>query len=212
VRLPLPFGSVYPLVFSGEKRYSNSMNKETTMKLLQKTLLSVAGLGLVAAAAFPYAKSYLDSLPKQLTVEEAGKVYLGAVCPEIKHKNYWNALSKKYDHEMSLRYYNDESLADANQRVAQLDLRMKLTEEASAKAAIQGSKALRNPKIIWPDSVKKEIKEMSTYMFASGGYALNKDYKEAEKLNQDIVNKKTGSKIRQELNLPTVGKGCEGIK
>jgi len=188
------------------------MNQETTLKLLQKTLLSVAGLGLVAAAAFPYAKSYLDSLPKQLTVEEAGKVYLGAVCPGIKHDDYWNALDKKYDHEMSLRYYDDESLADANHRVAELNLRMKLTEESSAKADIQASKALRNPKIIWPDSVKKEIKEMSTYMFAHGGHVLNKEYKAAEKLNQDIVNKKSGSKIRQELNLPTVGRGCEGIK
>jgi len=189
------------------------MNKETTMKLLQKTLLSVAGLGLVAAAAFPYAKSYLDSLPKQLTVEEAGKVYLGAVCPAIKHDDYWNALKKKYDHEMSLTYdVGSDALDDANQRVAQLNLRMRLTEEASAKADIQASKTLRNPKIVWPDSVKKEIKEISTYQFAHGGHVLNKEYKAAEKLNQDIVNKKTGSKIRQELNLPTVGRGCEGIK
>jgi len=183
------------------------------MKLLQKTLLSVAGLGLVAAAAFPYAKSYLDSLPKQLTVEEAGKVYLGALCPGIKHKNYWNALKKKYDHEMSLTYdVGSDALANANQRVAELNLRKRLTEEASAKAGIQASKTLRNPKIVWPDSVKKEIKEMSTYLFAIDGHNLNKEYEAAKKLNQELISKKTGSKIRMELNLPTVGKGCENIK
>ena len=31
VRLPVPFRAVYPLYFWGEKRYSYSMNKETTL-------------------------------------------------------------------------------------------------------------------------------------------------------------------------------------
>ena len=126
------------------------------MKLFQKILAGVGIVTLATAAAFPYAKAHVDSLPKQLTVEEAGKVYLGAVCPGIKHDNYYNSLLKKYNHEATLRYdVGSDALADANQRVAQLDLRMKLTKEASAKAEIQASKNLRNPKIIWPDSVKK---------------------------------------------------------
>jgi hypothetical protein len=178
------------------------------MKLFQKALLSVAGLGLVAAAAFPYAKAYLDSQPKHLTVKEAGKIYLKAACPIIKHTNYLNSLQKKYDHEMSITYYDEESLAHANQRVAELGLRQKLAYEGYAKAEIQFSKILNNPKTIWPDSVKKEVKEYSTYSFMHGGLYLNGDFKEADKLND----KNLSSKIRQELNLPTLGKGCEDIK
>ena len=129
------------------------------MKLFQKILAGVGIVTLATAAAFPYAKAYVDSLPKQLTVEEAGKVYLGAVCPGIKHETYYNSLFDKYDHELTLSYDGgSDALANANQRVAQLDLRMKLTREASAKADIQASKTLRNPKMIWPDSVKKKSK------------------------------------------------------
>ena len=183
------------------------------MKLFQKILAGVGIVALTTAAGFPYVKAHVDSLPKQLTIEEAGKVYLGAVCPGIKHDNYYNSLRKKYNHEATLRYdVGSDALANAHQRVAQLELRMKLTDEASAKADIQASKALRNPKMIWPDSVKKEVKEMSTYLFTLGGHILNEDHEAVKKLNQTIVNQGTGSKIRQELNLPTVGRGCENIK
>jgi hypothetical protein len=178
------------------------------MKLFQKALLSVAGLGLVAAAAFPYAKAYLDSQPKHLTVEEAGKIYLKAVCPANKYKNYLDSLQKKHDHEMSITYYDEQSLAYANHRVAALELRQKLALEGYAKAEIQLSKTLNNPKTIWPDSVKKEVKEFSTYSFTDGGLLLDENFKDAEKLND----KNLASKIRQELNLPTVNKGCEDVK
>ena len=177
------------------------------MKLFQKALLAFAGVSLTAAAAFPYAKAYVDSLPKHLTVEEAGKTYLGAICPMNKYVSYIDSLDKKYNHEVSIFYYNDDELADANQRVAQLVLRKKLAIEGYAKAEVHASKVLNNPKVVWPDDVKKDVKDYSTYLFTHGGLGLNGQFKDAEKLSGS----NGSSKIRHALNLPTVNKGCEGI-
>ena len=179
------------------------------MKLFQKALLAFAGVSLTAAAAYPYTKAYLDSLPKRLTTEQAGKVYLGAVCPINKYANYLDSLEKKYNHEASISYFvGSDALANANQRVAQLGLRHKLAIEGYAKAEVQASKVLSNPKIVWPDDVKKDVQDYSTYLFTHGGLGLNGQFKDAKKL----VGSNGSSKIRHLLNLPTVNKGCESIK
>ena len=176
------------------------------MKTYQKVLAAVAAVGLSTAAAFPYVKAYFDSQPKKLSTEQAGKAFLGAVCPINKNGNYLVSLDKKYKKESNTYYYaGSDALTAANQRVAQLELRMKLANESFAKSQISASKKLNNPKFIWPESVAKEIKLYSTHLFTEGGLLLQENFKESNKLND----KNLPSKIRQELNLPTIGKGCD---
>jgi hypothetical protein len=174
------------------------------MKLFQKALIAAAAVGLTTAAAFPYVKGYVDSLPKHLTVEQAGKAYLEAVCPINKNGKYLNTLKAKYDKETKIYYYPGDALDRANQRVAQLELRMKLANETYAKAEIAASKKFNNPKVIWPEAVAKDVKAYSTILFTDGGLLLNGNFEESNKLSD----KNLPSKIRQGLNLTTIGKGC----
>jgi len=174
------------------------------MKNYQKALAAVAAVGLTTAAAFPYVKGYIDSLPKHLTVEQAGKAYLEAVCPIIKNAKYLDSLQDKYNKELKIYYYPGDALDRANQRVAQLELRMSLTIDTIAKADIAASKKFNNPKVIWPEAVAKDMKAYSTYLFTNGGLLLDKDFEASDKLD----NKNLPSKIRQGLNLPTINQGC----
>jgi len=175
------------------------------MKLYQKVLTAVAAVGLTTAAAFPYVKGYIDSLPKHLTTEQAGKLYLEAVCPINKNQKYFQSLQDKYNKEMNTQYYIGSVAMDyANQRVAELGLRMDLTTDTIAKAEIAASKKLNNPKVIWPEAVAKDVKAYSTVLFTDGGLLLNKDFKASDKLSD----KNLPSKIRQGLNLPPIGQGC----
>ena len=181
--------------------------KNETVKLLQKVLTGAALLGLTTAAVFPHAKSYIDSLPKHLTVEEAGKEYLAAACPINKHGLYLSSLSKKYHKETNTYYYiGSDAMSRATQRIAQLDLRLQLAGKAFAQTHITASKKLNNPKIVWPESVAKEIKEYSTHLFTVGGVLLvEKNLAAGEK----ISDKNLPSKIRQNLGLPPIGQGCK---
>jgi hypothetical protein len=175
------------------------------MKLYQKVLTAVAAVGLTTAAAFPYVKGYIDSLPKHLTTEQAGKLYLEAVCPINKNAKYLDSLRTKYNKEMNTQYYIGSAAMDyANQRVAQLELRMKLATETYAKAEIAASKKFNNPKLVWPEVVAKDVKAYSTLLFTDGGLLLNENFEASDKLSD----KNLPSKIRQGLNLSTIGKGC----
>ena len=174
------------------------------MKLYQKALIAAAAIGLTTAAAFPYVKGYVDSLPKHLSIEQAGKTYLDAVCPINKNGKYLKSLDAKHSKELKIGYYSATALAYANHRVAQLELRMKLANESYAKSMISASKKLNNPKFVWPDSVAKEVKLYSTHLFTDGGLLLQENYKESNKLND----KNLPSKLRQGLNLPPIGQGC----
>jgi len=177
------------------------------MKLYQKVLTAVAAVGLTTAAAFPYVKGYIDSLPKHLTTEQAGKAYLEAVCPINKLRDYGSSLVDKYNKEMNTQYYIGSAEMDyANQRVGELSARIKVTERAYAKAEITASKKLNDPKIIWPENVAKQVKAYSTQMFTTGGLTLDgKDDKAT------ILQEKSNlaSEIRQGLNLPPIAQGCK---
>ena len=175
------------------------------MKLYQKALIAAAAIGLTTAAAFPYVKSYIDSLPKHLTVEQAGKTYLDAVCPINKQGKYMKTLQAKYDKEYNTWHYiGSDAMTRAHIRLGELGAKLKLANESYAKSQISASKKLNNPKLIWPENVAKEVKLYSTYLFTDGGLILQENFKESNKLND----KNLPSKLRQELNLPPIGQGC----
>ena len=176
------------------------------MKLYKKVLVGVATIGLSTAAAFPYVKGYLDNLPKHLTTEQAGKAYLDATCPINKYVDYLETLKSKHDHEMSMRYpAGSEALARANQRTAELGLRTRLAFKGYGKSMIQASKVFSNPKVVWPDAVKKDVKAYSVVLFTDGGLVLAEDFKGVA----STINKTLPSKIRHSLSLPPIGQGCK---
>ena len=188
------------------------------MKLFQKILAGVGIVALATAAGFPYVKAHVDSLPKQLTKEQAAERYLKIACPLNKIQDYRTSLSNKLNKEMNMRYdAGSDELALANNRVGELGVRIRIVDRESFKVRERDSKAYRDPKYIWPVEIQDEIKLLSETQFRLAGtiskaYEENRPLYKAEKVNVDkdfSDQVKAVSNIRLELNLPVAGKGCK---
>jgi hypothetical protein len=179
------------------------------MKLFQKALLSVVGLGLVSAAAYPYAKAYLDSLPKHLTVEEAGQVYLHAVCPRNKVATSIHKLEKEIDNAAKIEYFSSDELSHASVVQGQRFAKYEALHKAYSQGLINESRVFKNPKIVFPDVVKSDVENLANLDFTIGGLALDGRIKEANKLSVQVD--PLVGRIRSNLNLPPINQGCQGI-
>lgn len=177
----------------------------------------LAAAALVTAAVFPYAKSYVDNLPKQLTKQEAASRYLELSCPSIKINDYLLDLDNKIKKETSLYYWDSNALANANNRVGALETRFNIAQDSLHKTQEKKSKEFLDPKYIWPKEVQKDIKYIAQQDFKEAGeYWLWKKNK-VERTQKELdlqkeeakVYSAAASRVRQELGLPPIGQGCE---
>ncbi len=204
------------LGFLAPRLIANSKQLSETMNLTQKIFAGVGVAALATTAVFPYAKSYVDSLPKKMTKQEAAQRYMALTCPSNKIADYITSLEKKWDKEASVKYYvGSPELAAANSRVGALETRINIATKNFYAAEEKRAKELLNPKYIWPNSVQEDVKKSAQRSFLEAGRYHQGDFEtmtEEEKkeylkeANQFVT---LSSNIRQELGLPPRGKGCE---
>lgn len=163
------------------------------------------GLLLVSAAIYPYLQSYLSSLPKRLTIAEAGDTYLRSVCPINKIGRQQEEIIQKLRVEGSKLYYvGSQEMSNANVRIGALRNNLLSLEKRKSTATQLASKYLSNPKIIWPPEVAKNIEEYADILYeeasissetADRGFATDKT----------VDDKNLPSTIRRKLKLPIRG-------
>jgi hypothetical protein len=180
------------------------------MKLLPKIALGVTLTALTGAAAYPHIDAYRKSLPVNMTKEQAAKRYLQSVCPVNKINDQAIETQKKFDEELKVTYYDPAALARANNRVGALNNNLISLAHRKSDALVVQSKALSDPKFIWPQEIRKDISFMAADAFANA--ANMKQAIKGEEIQADPKNVtetgNTASRIRMFLNLPVRGEGC----
>lgn len=186
------------------------------MNLTQKICAGVGVAALATAALFPYAKSYVDSLPQTLTKEQSAKRFLAIVCPVNKLNRQRLALEAERQKELGTYYYNSDALDLANKRVGALESRIDTLWDSIYQGRENTAKQLKDPKFIWPENVRNDLNVIADIDFEDVGLwnvlkLQNREMNKAEK-EQDAkdaeVYLKAASRVRQNLGLPPVGKGC----
>lgn len=185
------------------------------MKAFRKILLTAGVIGLAVAAAFPHVDYYLKSRPESLSKVAAAKRYLSLICPSIKISNYLDSLVVQRKKELDLRYYDNDSLAAANNRVGALEARLSIAQGSYVRQLEKEAKNLLDPKFLWPEKVQKDIEAIALNDFTVvGRFNAKEDYdrvgkeKAAVYAKEEIEAGKAASRVRLSLGLPPRGKGC----
>ena len=177
------------------------------MKTYQKILCGIGIAALTTAAVFPYAKSYVDSLPKKLTKEQAGERFLAIVCPSNRLNAQQQELMRKGREESSKRYYSGSAeLANARVRIGALSNNIISLESRIGDAQAKAGKELADPKYVWPEDVDENIADLSTVFYEWA--RASKTNSEAGRPIQDHKSSDLPSEIRKKLGLPIRGQGC----
>jgi hypothetical protein len=170
---------------------------------IKKAGIIAAFIALGLGAVYPHVEAYRKSLPHHLTEQEAGKRYLGVVCPNNKIRAQLIAIEDKIKKETSIRYVvGSDALANANVRVGALSNNRLSLVHRFADAKESTSRKLSDPKFIWPENVKKDIVALSDQYFSEAA-SLREMLKGEE--YKEVKNHGEADRIRRRLNLPVRG-------
>lgn len=194
-------------------------------KLGRKQTIGLAvGVG-IAAVATPFIVGYIRSLPKNLSIEEAGKRYLAIVCPSNRTGDSLNRLTdqrnemvRKYNRDAQVLYYDQASLDKAAERLRELGKEIEAKDKEEKKAALEygkilvtQSRELADPHYVWPQEVRSNIAEMSKQDFARGGDIIQRVRGTESAPNNALRDQEenetadNASEIRRKLNLASRG-------
>ena len=136
--------------------------------------------------------------PTELTIEEAGALYLSAVCPA---NDAGDKYSKMYD-RFELYASNSDTPNPKTQKAAQ----------AAADAKVRQAQILSDPEAGWPSSLRKDLDAIATqnYEFAAwySSIADAKTWSDVESVPGSGKGSKAASSVRLKLGLPPRGEGC----